>query len=516
MICFNIFYQDSLQTVIEVGGEQSVIELKVLISTALDYEFSDIVIYLGEYGFIDGEDYMDMPLNTFGLVEGRMYSLFVFNRNDMHRLWRLCCSQKIIGDIPITQVGFLVEYGSGINKSKFPVCYACNIYCHNNADKREFVLENNFYCMCGLNAIGNDDMTPKCKFEFCKDIESLIETGCKKINNFTFYNINSILKFHAEKLHLREKNRIEQINKNILARTFDFERSVKFGLQRIKMYESKDIQEKVLSNIPLEDLKKEALENSITTKLDYKDEFVKSLLKWFKKFFSWCDKPICNNCKIKTSNMIETVPPDQEEQRWLASRTEIYSCRHCNQKVRFPRYNNPAKLCDTKTGRCGEWANLFGCVLRCFNYDTRFVDNFEDHVWNEYYSESLKRWIHVDSCENAWDTPLIYEQGWGRNMTYILAHSVHGVYDVTRRYVKDWNFISSRRKIIDDDRLSYIIDQQRNILREVIEPELIEYLAYRDVMEQVELLKVKSISEAELIGRQSGSEEWRKDRGEFK
>jgi peptide-N4-(N-acetyl-beta-glucosaminyl)asparagine amidase len=516
MICFNIFYQDSLQTVIEVGCEQSVFEMKVLITTALDYEFEDVLIYLGGYGFIDSEDYFEMPLFTFGLEEGRVYQLFVYNKNELNRMWRLCCSQKIVGDNPLTQVGYLVEYGSGMNKSKFPVCYACSIYCHNNAVNKEFMLENNFYCLCGLNSEGKNSMTPKCIFEYLKNIESIIENDNKEINNFTFLNVNSLLTFHAEKLYLREKNKIEKLNIDILARTFDFERSVKFGMQRVKMYELKDIQEKVISQIPVDELNKEALENSIISKLDYKDEFIKSLLKWFKKYFSWCDKPVCTTCNIKSSRILETVPPNDEENKWHASRTEIYSCNSCKQTVRFPRYNNPAKLCETKTGRCGEWANLFGCVLRCFNYDTRFIDNFEDHVWNEYYSESLKRWIHVDSCENAWDTPLIYEQGWGRNMTYILAHSIHGVYDVTRRYVKDWNLIASRRKMNDVNTLNIIIEQNRNILREMIDPELIEYLADRDMNENVELLKVKSIEEAELIGRQSGSEEWRKDRGEFK
>lgn len=516
MICFNIFYQNSLQTVIEVERHQSILEVKAIISTAIDCEFSDLIIYLGDYGIIEGEEYMEMPLIALGLEQGRRYELFVYNRNNLFNLWKLCCSQKILGDNPVTQVGYLVEYGNGINKSKFPVCYACSNYCHKQGDKKEILLENNFYCMCVLNSGQNN--VPKCKFAFCINLEQhFIKEKQKENLDLTFSNLNSILKFHAEKLFLREKNKIDSLNKEILARNFDFERSVKFGMQRVKMYELNNIQDKILTHIPVEDLNKEAKENSKNSKLDLKDEFVKSLLKWFKqKFFTWCDKPICELCKLKSSTMIETVSPNEEEHKWLASRTEVYSCQNCKQRVRFPRYNNPVKLCDTKTGRCGEWANLFGAILRCFKYDARFVDNFEDHVWNEYYSESLKRWVHVDSCENAWDTPLLYEQGWGRNMTFILAHSIHGVYEVTRRYVKDWDLISSRRRISEEARMNYIIEQQNNLIREDIQPELVEYLANRDIIEQIELLKVKTIKEAENAGRQSGSEEWRKNRGELK
>ena len=157
------------------------------------------------------------------------------------------------------------------------------------------------------------------------------------------------------------------------------------------MYEDKQIQSKILSKIPVKDIETRTAENLKNSKLAYKDELVKSLLAWFRKeFYSWCDQPICKICKLK-GIYVESQTANSEELRWLASRTEIYNCTKCNTKLRFPRYNHPEKLMETQTGRCGEWANLFGAILRAYNFEVRFIDNFEDHVWNEYWSESLQR-----------------------------------------------------------------------------------------------------------------------------
>ena len=39
---------------------------------------------------------------------------------------------------------------------------------------------------------------------------------------------------------------------------------------------------------------------------------------------------------------------------------------------------------DTREGRCGEWANCFGAILRSFDFQVRETHNvFEDHVWVE-------------------------------------------------------------------------------------------------------------------------------------
>jgi len=75
-------------------------------------------------------------------------------------------------------------------------------------------------------------------------------------------------------------------------------------------------------------------------------------------------------------------------------------------------------------------------------------------------------------------------------MTYVLAYSIHGIYDVTRRYVKDYEVIVKRRKKEDERRLNKFIVDTTNSIRSNLAPELIEPLFLRDDLETNELFKI--------------------------
>lgn len=39
----------------------------------------------------------------------------------------------------------------------------------------------------------------------------------------------------------------------------------------------------------------------------------------------------------------------------------------------------------------------------------------------------MRRWTHLDACEAALDSPLLYEAGWGKRLTYVLSFSRYGI-----------------------------------------------------------------------------------------
>lgn len=183
--------------------------------------------------------------------------------------------------------------------------------------------------------------------------------------------------------------------------------------------------------------------------------------------------------------------------------------------MRFPRYNDPAKLFETRQGRCGEWANAFALVCRAMGFETRYVLDFTDHVWTEVYIESSGRWIHCDSCEgpDALDKPLLYETGWGKKLTYVLAFADCGVADVSRRYTSNYAELLTRRNLARENWLISTIFVVNGKLRESLPTAMRKFYVERDLNEVADMNGEKKNDG--LSARKSGSIDWKFKRGEM-
>lgn len=182
----------------------------------------------------------------------------------------------------------------------------------------------------------------------------------------------------------------------------------------------------------------------------------------------------------------------------------------------FPRYNDIEKLLVTRSGRCGEFANCFTFLCRCLGYDARYVFSTADHVWTEVYNSSKKRWIHIDPSENVFDSPLMYEHGWKRQLNYVIAFSKDDLQDVSWRYSNKHKELTTRRNLCTEKELLGALMQLRAKRQANVSKARKKFLIHRTLAELSELLIIREPTDNELKGRSSGSLRWRLERGEAK
>lgn len=311
-------------------------------------------------------------------------------------------------------------------------------------------------------------------------------------------------------------------------------KSIHTHLNCLQPYESPAALDKALESIDLgkiyENVDRREKENS-NHKLNYDDFVVLELLRYFKNdFFTWVNSPSCPCGSTEVLNKGAKLPngpnPDQ------ISIIEVYECKKCHRIVEFPRINNPVSLLRTRSGRCGEWVNCFLLILTALIGEgkdrIRYVWNQEDHVWCEYYSSGLKRWVHLDPCEGVFDEPLLYCENWGKRMSYVIGFNKNSVVDLSKKYIiKDKQInqldIADPAKVKKAIAFFNVKKAEEYLLRARSvhsENEMWKAL-YTDVYvprnrESEELKTTEETTATTDLpkGRQTGSAEWTKARGE--
>jgi hypothetical protein len=266
------------------------------------------------------------------------------------------CSRSFFGYEAITQPSVLFNGKS--------ICMSCAQTCHLPNECRPPTSLDPFICECAN--VPNSECIFAARSVIAADqLFDPIKTQAKvKLSQFANQQLGSA---HA------------QSTQQFLARLQSYARAV-------LEYEIESLQSQARSVIPIQTLIERA--NKVISeykaedvKLSFKDQLVKQLLAWFKfEFFKWTNQPECEHCKQANTEAIGGTHPSAQEAMYKAGIVELYKCKSCNTITRFPRYNHPGKLLETRRGRCGEFANCFTLCARAMGYEVRTANDFTDHI----------------------------------------------------------------------------------------------------------------------------------------
>ena len=261
--------------------------------------------------------------------------------------------------------------------------------------------------------------------------------------------------------------------------------------------------------------------------------FLQRLARFYKESMTWVNQPPCQYCHSTTGTQLQRTrgPETPDERQGQAHCVEVYQCHDCHggTTTTFPRYNAPRTLLETRQGRCGEYANLFGLYCRALGLETRYILDVTDHVWIEVYVRDAAgdgedgggSWMMIDSCEGVIGETSMYEAGWGKQLSYILAASVDHVVDVTPRYTRQFasqDLQRRRRNITSSEEAGQqVIQKVNHMLQQNLSAKAKEELQNRLDAEHNRLKYYQKLTEWDKTyqqGRRSGSLAWKLARNE--
>lgn len=468
-----------MRLVVEVAGRELEVEadlaesvdvLRNQIFSLLDESVEDLDLILDGFGPLSD----DIDLARISFPTNRL--LLRHRINQLPSDWTECCTALFLSS-PTLQPASKIQ--------NLHVCQGCAALCRSGSPAELDIHKDPFRCQC--------IDTEECLF------------ACRKAEWYPLDAQKQVIK------------KLEKTCQTLWKSYFgpgiaEFSIGMRRNREVVRLYEDPALQEAARKLIPKETL--EARQTALSTALPGRDGYLEQLLTWFKtEFFTWTNAPKCQQCGETTENT-GSEQPTAEDQRHMARRIEIYTCAS-GHRTRFPRYNHPGKLLETRTGRCGEWAICFGLILRASGYETRVVLDYTDHVWNEAWSEQQSRWLHCDSCEAKLDSPLLYEQGWGKKLTYVFAESIYGIKDVILRYTKDFEEVKKRRGQVPEPWIGLYAKDVTRRLRSSLSSVDFQRLEERDISEDKELHHGRVLSASEVQPRESGDLAWRQARGEL-
>lgn len=138
---------------------------------------------------------------------------------------------------------------------------------------------------------------------------------------------------------------------------------------------------------------------------------------------------------------------------------ELRQCKSCGAAhfFEYARFHGPLALFGTRQkrdwvmGQCEEFSRAGYALLASLGWEARYVLDFTDHVWIEvklpHPDTGKMGWVHADPSEGVLDAPLMYETGWGKQLTMIFAFTPWNVEHVTRTYTANYPETVARRGI---------------------------------------------------------------------